>query len=174
MDTAGALSRPERWPGKAVAIIHAGAILAAAATLALTWGWNRWSVLPLVALAAFAVGSDLMAVHSGSEKIKFSGGALATTLAAVLYGPAPTVAISLLMLCVGWFKWREAPHYFRNNFVTYVWFPLATAVFFGAVIRGAQLGSGDAAYYFLVLPAFAITLVVNFAGIVGYQSYLER
>src|SRR5882724_3901680 len=107
MESATATSGHQQRPGKAVPFVHTGAILAGAVAVALTWDWNRWRALPLLALAVFAVGSDLMAVHSGSEKIKFSGGALATTMAAVLYGPAPAVAVSLLMLCVGWFKWRE-------------------------------------------------------------------
>jgi diguanylate cyclase (GGDEF)-like protein len=154
--------------------VHAAAVLIAAAAVALTWSWNRWSLLPLAALALFAVGSDLMSVHSGSSKIKFSGMALGTVLAAVRFGPAPAALIGMLTMAIGWFRWREAPHYLRNNLVTFGWFPLASGLFFGAVTRLGHIGQNEAAYYFLMLPTFAITLVVNFAGVVGYQSYLDH
>jgi diguanylate cyclase (GGDEF)-like protein len=79
----------------------------------------------------------------------------------------------MLTIGVGWFRWREASHYLRNNLVLFGWFPLASGLFFGAATRLAHVGPGDAAYYFLVLPAFAVALVVNFSGLVGYQCYLD-
>jgi diguanylate cyclase (GGDEF)-like protein len=169
--SAPALER-RRWFGAALA--QAAAVLVGVAAVAFTWGWNHWSIGPLLAITAFAIGSDLMSVQSGTSKIKFSGMALGVVLAAALYGPAPAALIGMLTMAVGWFKWREAPHYFRNNLVTFAWFPLASGLFFGAVIRLGKIGTDEAAYYFLMLPTFAITLAVNFAGVVGYQSYLER
>jgi diguanylate cyclase (GGDEF)-like protein len=115
-----------------------------------------------------------MSVQSGTSKIKFSGMALGVVLAAALYGPAPAALIGMLTIASTWFKWREAPHYLRNNLVTYGWFPLASALFFGAVIRLGHIGTDEAGYYFLMLPTFAVTLVVNHTGVVGYQSYLDR
>jgi diguanylate cyclase (GGDEF)-like protein len=164
----------DRTPGRVTAFVHATAVLIAAIVVALTWSWNDWSLWPLAALALFAVGSDLMCVESGSSKIKFSGGAFATVLAGALFGGAPAALIGMLMVAVGWFKHREAPHYFRNNLVTYAWFALASGLFFGAVTRLAHVGSSDASYYFLILPTFLVALIVNMAGVIGYQSYLDR
>jgi diguanylate cyclase (GGDEF)-like protein len=161
-----------RWFG--AALVQAAAVLLGVVAVALTWGWNHWSIGALVAIAAFAIGSDLMSVQSGTSKIKFSGMALGVVLAAALYGPAAAALIGMLTVAVGWFRWREAPHYLRNNLVTFAWFPLASGLFFGAVTRLGHIGHDQPAYYFLVLPAFAITLVVSFAGVVGYQSYLDR
>src|SRR5437660_8308678 len=160
-------------PGRGVILLQAAAVMLAALAAALTWSWDRWPVWPLLAVAIFAVGSDLMSVHSGSSKIKFSGMALGTVLAAALYGPAPAALIGMLTVAVGWFRWREAPHYLRNNLVTFLWFPLASGLFFGAVTRLGHIGPNEAGYYFLMLPTFAVTLIVNFAGVVGYQSYLD-
>jgi diguanylate cyclase (GGDEF)-like protein len=157
-----------------VGLIHALALAIGGGAVALTYGWNRWNLGPVIAIAAFAVGSDLMSVHSDSSRIKFSGILLSTVLAAVLYGGAVAALIGALTIAVGWFRWREAPHYLRNNLVTFAWFPLASGLFFGAAIRLAHVGPHDAAYVFLVLPAFGIALAVNFAGVFGYQCYLDR
>ena len=162
-----------RQPGVGVALTHAGLVVIAGGAVILTASWNRWSLGPLAAIAAFAVGSDLMSVHSGSSKIKISGVALGTVLVAVLFGGAPAALVGMLTIGVGWFRWREASHYLRNNLVLFGWFPLASGLFFGAATRLAHVGPGDAAYYFLVLPAFAVALVVNFSGLVGYQCYLD-
>jgi diguanylate cyclase (GGDEF)-like protein len=155
-------------------LVQATAVLLALATIVLTWSWDRWSLLPLAAIAVFSTGSDLMSVESGSSKIKFAGVGLGVVLAAALYGPAAGALIGMLTVAVGWFKWREAPHYLRNNLVTFMWFPIVGGLFFGSVTRIGHLGSDQAAYYFLVLPAFAIALLVNHAAVVGYQSYLDR
>src|SRR5437588_9324012 len=100
--------------------------------------------------------------------------ALGTVLAAALYGGAPAALIGMLTVALGWFRWREAPHYLRNNLVTYLWFPLAGGLFFGAITRLAHINASEAAYYFLMLPMFAFALTVNHSGVVGYQSYLDR
>ena len=163
-----------RSPGRGVVLIQLLAVLVAGVSMALTWSWNRWALLPIAAIAAFSIGSDQMSVASEVSKIKFSGMALGTLLAAALYGPAPAAMIGILTMAVGWFKWREAPHYLRNNLVTYLWFPLVGGIFFGAVTRLGNINSAEAAYYFLMLPTFAIALFVNHAAVVGYQSYLDR
>jgi diguanylate cyclase (GGDEF)-like protein len=165
--------RPGR-PGPGIALIHGLAMVSAGGVVALTGGWNRWSVVPMVVIGAFAVGSDLTSVHSDSSKIKFSGTLLTTVLASVRYGGAPAAVIGLLAIAVGWFRWREAPHYLRNNLVTYAWFPLASGLFFGAATRLLHVGPHDAGYYFLVLPTFGVALIVNFLGVAGYQCYLDR
>ena len=169
-----AKGRNARQPGLAVALAHAFALALAALVLALTAGWNRWNLWQLFAIAVFVVASDLTSVRVSASRLKVSGGALGSVLTAVLFGPAPAVLICMLTIAVGWFRWREAPHYLRNNLVTYVWFPLASAVFFHATTRGLGLGDQNAGFYLLVLPTFAIAVTVNFLGVAGYQSYLDR
>ena len=163
-----------RQPRVGVALIHAVALASAAGLLALTASWDRWSAGSLIAIAAFAVASDLMSVDSDSSKITFSGMALATVLAAVRFGPAPAALIGTLTIVVGWFRWREPAHVLRNNLVTYAWFPLASGLFFGAATRLAHIHPHDAGYYFLVLPTFGVALAFNFIGVFGYQCYLDR
>jgi diguanylate cyclase (GGDEF)-like protein len=164
----------QRQPGPGVVLVHALALAAAGGAVVLTSGWDRWRLGPVLAIAVFAVGSDLMSVSSDSSKLKLSGMALGTVLAAVLYGGAPAALIGMLAIAVGWFRWREAPHYLLNNLVTYAWFPLASGLFFGAATRLAHVHTGDAGYYFLVLPTFGVGLVVNFVGVFAYRCYLER
>jgi diguanylate cyclase (GGDEF)-like protein len=162
-----------RQPGWAVAALHVVALALAVLVFVLTAGWTRWSIGPLAAIAAFAVGSDLTSVETGSSKIKVSGMSLGTVLIAIRLGPAPAAAVGVLTIAVGWLRWREAPHYFRNNLVTFVWFPLASALFFHAAARLFNAGQDDAAYYLLVLPTFAIAIGTNFFGVAVYQCYID-
>ena len=162
-----------RRPGLGVVATHVAALAIAGGLVAVTASWNHWSFAPLAAIAMFAVGSDLTSVQSDSRKMKISGVALGTVLAAVRFGGAPAASIGLLTGLVGWLRWREAPHYLRNNLVTFAWGPLAAGLFFGAASRLAHVTSGEAAYYFLVLPTFLVALFVNFTGVIGYQCYLD-
>jgi diguanylate cyclase (GGDEF)-like protein len=162
-----------RRPGLGVALTQAVAVAVGVGAVILTASWDRWNPAELLLIAVFAVASDLASVQSGVSKIKFSGLALGTVLAAVRFGGGPAALIGLLAGAVGWFRWREAPHYLRNNLVTFAWYPLACALFFGAAIRIAHVGPNDAAYYFLVLPAFVVATVVNHVGVFGYQCYLD-
>ncbi len=173
MESASETSVDERRPGRGVFVVYAAALVLAAAAISLTWSWNSWNVLGVTAIAVFAVVSDLKSVPTHSRKLKVSGVALGTVLAAVRFGPAPAALIGLLACAVGWFRWREAPHYLRNNLVTFGWSALAAGLLFGATTRLAQVSPDEAGYYFLVLPAFAAAVGVNIAGVVGYQCYLD-
>jgi diguanylate cyclase (GGDEF)-like protein len=173
MDSGSSTRALDRSPGRGVFLIHAAALAVAAALIALTWSWNRWNVLGVTAIAVFAIVSDLKSVRTNSSKLKISAVLLGTALAAARFGPAPAALIGVLACGVGWFRWREAPHYLRNNLVTFSWGPLASGLLFGAAIRLAHVGPSGAAYYLLVLPAFAIGIAVNVAGIFGYQCYLD-
>ena len=75
-------------PGRGVILLQAAAVMLAALAAALTWSWDRWPVWPLLAVAIFSVGSDLMSVHSGSSKIMFSGMALGAKMLVRLDGVA--------------------------------------------------------------------------------------
>ena len=166
-------SAQEPRPGPGVFVVHAAAVVLAAVAIALTWSWNSWDLFGIAAIAAFAIVSDLKAVPTHSSKLKISGVALGTVLAAARFGPAPAALIGLLACAVGWFRWREALHYLRNNLVTFAWSALAAGLLFGAAIRLAQVGTAEAAYYFLVLPTVVVAIAVNVVGIFGYQCHLD-
>jgi diguanylate cyclase (GGDEF)-like protein len=168
-----AMARGARARGPAVALAQVVALAGAATVFVLTERWNSWRLWPLLAIAVYAIVSDLTAVETGSSKLKVSGGALGIVLAAVLLGGGPAALVGMLAAAVGWFRWREAPHYLRNNLVTFTCFPLASGVFFHGVVRVAHIGSHDVTYYLLVLPAFVVALVLNFVGVAGYQTYMD-
>src|SRR5436305_6141532 len=173
MDSSSSSGAFVRTPGKGVKLIQAAVAVAAVGAIALSWSWNRWNLLGVIAIAVFAIVSDLKSVATTSSKMKVSGLALGTVLAGARFGPAPAALIALLACAIGWFRWREAPHYLRNNLVTFGWSALAAALCFGAAIRLAQVGSAQAAYYFLVIPAFAVAILVDVVGVVSFQCYLD-
>src|ERR1700680_3408525 len=121
-----------REPGLGIALTHVAALAIGAEAIVLTERWNHWRLGSLAAIAVFAVVSDVMAVESGSSKIKTSGTGLGIVFVAVLLGPAPGALIGMLAVALGWFRSCEAPHYLRNNLVVYGLFPLASGLFFGA------------------------------------------
>ena len=77
-------------------------------------------------------------------------------------------------MLIGWFRWREAGHYLRNNVVAYAWFPLLGGLFFHLTTSVAHVDSSDLNYYLLVFAAFLVALVLNFVMVVGYQCWLDR
>jgi len=159
--------------GRALARVQALALLGAGLTVAATAGSDRWDPWSLAVLTAFTVVSDLMCVETDSRKLKVSGSFLGLMLAAILLGGGPAALIGLLTISVGWVRSREALHYFRNNLLTYVWFPLATGIFFHSAAGLLRVGPHDLGYYLLVFVAFMIALALNFAMIAGYQSHLD-
>jgi len=157
-----------------VAVVHAIALAFAGSLIAFTAGQDHWALAKLLAIAGFAIVSDLTSVETGSTKLKVSGSFLGIMLAAVVLGGTPAALAGVLTIAVGWFRWREAGHYFRNNIVTYIWFPLIGGLFFRSVAQLAQLAPRDLGYYLLVFAAFVLALVLNFIGVAGYQCYLDR
>ena len=149
------------------------AIGAAGVVAWLTAGTARWSLSPLLVIAALTVVSDLTSVDTGSAKLKISGSFLGLMLASVLLGGAPAAVIGVLSILVGWLRWREAGHYLLNNLATYAWFPLIGGLFFHATTRLAHVGSGDLNYYLLVFVAFLVALILNFGLVAGYQCWLD-
>jgi diguanylate cyclase (GGDEF)-like protein len=127
----------------------------------------------LVVIAAITVASDLTYIETGSARMRISGSFLGIILAAVLLGGGPAAVVGVLAIAVGWFRSREAPHYFRNNLVTYAWFPLLAGLWFQAVVHVTHAGTDAASYYLLVFLAFVLALALNFLGIAGYQCWLD-
>jgi putative nucleotidyltransferase with HDIG domain len=151
-----------------VAALFAGAALAI--WQAPTANWD----LPLLGLLlGFAIFSDLTAFKTPGH-LKASGSFLALVLAMVLLGGTPAAIVGTLTICFGWLRWRDPLHYFLNNLVTYMFFPLVGGVVFHEVAQGAGLDSGDASYYVLILGVFGLALILNFVMIALYRAYMDR
>jgi hypothetical protein len=174
MDTPGELRDRRRHPGRGFWAIQSVAFVGAALVLVSTTSWDHWSLLPLLAIAALAVVSDLTAVQPGPSKMEISGALLGLMLAAVLLGGGPAALIGMLTIAVGWFRVREPLGAFVANLSTYAWFPLISGLFFHAVAHPLHLSHSNPTYYFLVLPTFAIGLVVNCVAVIWFQSYATR
>jgi diguanylate cyclase (GGDEF)-like protein len=158
--------------GAGMALVHALALAAAAALVVITAPSARWDPGELAIIATFAVMSDLTNVEI-TTKLRVSGSFLGLMLAAVLLGGGPAALVGVLTIAVGWLRSREAPHYLRNNLVTYAWFPLCTGLLFHSLINAAHLGPRALGYYLLVFAAFAFAMVLNFVAIAGYQCHLD-
>jgi diguanylate cyclase (GGDEF)-like protein len=162
-----------RQPSWGVGVLHVLVLAAAGAVVVLNAGSARWNAGTFTVVAVFTVVSGLTYVETGSTKLKVSGTLLGLTLAGVLLGGGPAALIGALTICVVWFRSREAPHYFRNNLATFVWFPLVGGLFFHAVVGFAHVRPDSIGYYLAVFPAFVVALGVNFLGVVGYQCWLD-
>jgi len=159
---------------RVVAVTQWLALAGAVVLAALTSGTDRWDLPSLLLIALLTIGSDLTSVDTGSEMLRVSGSFLGIVLAAVLLGGGPAALVGVLAIAIGWFRSREAPHYLRNNLVTYAWFPLLAGLFFHAVVRLCHVGPHDSAYYLLVFATFAVALALNFVMAAGYQCYIDR
>ncbi len=175
MDSAGSTKRAaaDRGTGWAFVAVEAGAFALAATLFAVTLGWDNWSVWPLAAITAFVAVSELSAVAVGTDKVNISGTLLGLLLAAALLGGGAGALVGTAGIAIGWFRRREPPATFINNLVTYAWFPLAAGIFFHVVTHALGATPNGATYYFLILPAFLVAILVNFAGIVWYYCYRD-
>ncbi len=163
-----------RQPGARVAFSLALGLIAGAVVVALTTGITRWTPLPLVLIAVYAIASDFTSVDTGVTKLKISGSFLGIMLAATLFGGGAGALIGVVTICFGWLRWREPHHYFLDNLATYVWFPLASGLFFHVGVTLTHTDPDVVGYYLWVLAAFSAALGLNFLGIIGYRCYLER
>jgi diguanylate cyclase (GGDEF)-like protein len=172
--TTVALSAIGKRRGHTVALVHCFALAAAAVVIALTAGTADWNAPQLAVIAALTIASELTSIETGSAKLRVSGSFLGIMLAAVLLGGGPAALVGVVTIAVGRLSSREEPHYFRNNLVTYVWFPLAGGLFFNAAVRVGHVGAHDLGYYVLVFVAFVLALALNFVMVAGYQCHLDR
>ncbi len=135
---------------------------------------DHWQIGSLCVITAFAALSGLTYIRTGHSKLSVSGCFLGVMLAAVLLGPAPAAAVSVTTTVTSWIRRREAGHYFRNNLVTDLCFPVAGGIFFHSLSHGLHTNSHALGYYLLVFAAFALALGLNFAMVAGYQCWLDR
>ncbi len=165
---------PLKQPPRRILIGETFALLLAIALIVLTTGSDHWVVGKLIVVAVVTVISDLTSVETASAKLKVSASFLGLMLAAVLLGPGPGALIGMLTIAIGWFRWREAPHYLLNNLVAFAWFPLLSGFFFQAAVRLAHASPKGLGYYLFVFAAFVLALALNFLAVAGYQTYLDR
>jgi putative nucleotidyltransferase with HDIG domain len=169
----GGQAMVEQRPSKLVIAIQVVALLTAIGVAILAAPQANWD-LPLIGvLFAFTTISDLTAFPMPS-RIKVSGSMISLILAMVILGGTPAALIGVGTILVGWLRWREAPHYFLNNLVTYIAFPLAGGIGFHAGSHGLGIEPTDASFYLLVLGIFFAVTVVNFSMIAAYGCYIER
>jgi diguanylate cyclase (GGDEF)-like protein len=163
-----------RRAGVGVAAVHATALGVAALTVALTAGAEHWDLWSMVVIGLFTVLSGVTYTETASLKLNVQGTPLGLMLAAVLLGAGPAAVLGVIAILCMQLRLRGSRHYFRNNIVTFAWYPLAGGLVFHAVVALAHLGRSDLGFYFAVFPAFVVALAVNFIGVGGYQCWLDR
>lgn len=132
--------------------------------------WN----LPLFGvLLAFSTFSYVTAVEAKS-RIKVSGAFLAIVLAMVLLGGTPAALIGIISQALGWIRWRDNPHVFLCNLLTYAAFPLIGGIVFQEAMSSAGITPSDWLFYLCVFGLFQLALTLNFLMIATYTSYVER
>lgn len=170
----GLSPRAPNRPGRVLICAQCAGFLLAVGVIFLTARSDRWDLSLMIGVLAFTIVSDLTYVEIGSSRLKISGSTLGISLAAILMGAGPAAVISVISCAVVWFKTREAPHYLRNNLLTFLWAPLLAGLFFRAAVNATGTAPNLAAYYVFVFATFVVVLAVNYIMIAGYQCYLDR
>jgi diguanylate cyclase len=126
-----------------------------------------------------STASELTAVSLESGVFIISGSFLGIMLAAVLLGGAQAVIVGLTTISIGWFRWREEPQHFRQNLVTFAWFPLLSGLLFHWASNAPSVGAYSAlshepwTYYLLVFATFVFALVLNFSMVAAYKAMVS-
>jgi putative nucleotidyltransferase with HDIG domain len=135
-------------------------------------GEAHWDLALFTALLVFSVLSDVTASDTSSS-VKISGSFLSLVLAMVFLGGPPAALIGVVTIAVGWFRWRDEPHFLLNNVVAYAWFPLLGGLAFDAASDSLGGGRHDW-FYLLVFCTFMLALALNFAIIAAHRVHLEK
>ena len=174
MPRQGTGSVTAREPGKGVAVVHVMALALAALVIVLTAPSAHWEVWSLLVIGVFTIVSGLTYVGTGSQKINVQGTPLGLMLAAVLLGGGPAAVLGAVTISFMQFRLRRSRGYFRNNLVTFVWYPLVGGLVFHDMVTVAHLNRSDLGFYLAVCPAFVCALAVNFGGVLSFQCWLDR
>jgi hypothetical protein len=122
------------------------ALALAASVIALTAPSAHWDVWPLLVIGAFTIVSGLTFVGTGSLKINVQGTPLGLMLAAVLLGAGPAAVLGAVTISFMQLRLRRSRRYFRNNIVTFVWYPLVGGLVFHAVVTVAHVTRSDVGF----------------------------
>jgi putative nucleotidyltransferase with HDIG domain len=160
-------------PSNTIIVLQAGALAAVAAASVFAAPIANWDPVLFGILLAFSVFSDLTAVETTS-KVRLSGSFLPIVLALVLLGGPPAAVIGAVVIALDWLSDRKPLHYFLNNLLTYIAFPVITGLAFHWAVIGGKIADTDPAYYSLVFAAFLLALAINFTMIASYSCYLDR
>jgi hypothetical protein len=163
-----------RAPARGVMLFHSAMLAVAAAVVVLSAPAANWDGWAMVVIAAFTILSGLTYSETGILRINIQGTPLGLMLAAAVLGPGPAACLGVVAVCFVQLRMRSAFHYFRNNLVTFAWFPLIGGLVFHGLIAVFHVHRSDLAYYVMVAPAFMSAIGVNFVGVAGYQCWLDR
>ncbi|HEV7177475.1 MAG TPA: EAL domain-containing protein [Solirubrobacteraceae bacterium] len=166
---------PQR-PGRGIVVAQACALIGAAAIIALTAHSMRWSLWPMLVIAALTVASDLTTLDAGMTRLKVSGAAPGLMLAIVVLGAGPAAMIGAGVMCVRWLvsSPRRPVHYLRNDTTSHAWLLLATGFGLSAATRATHLNRWALGYCLLVFVAFLWALALHFLWTAAYRCYVER
>jgi len=140
-----------------VAVIAASLVGAVLSSRAGDWA----NVELLTLLAVLALVSNAMAI--AAKEMRLSGAMVSTVLAMAILGPAPAVAIGLLMMVEDTIRRRPPAPAVLANVSAFVCFPLIG----GLLVRAAGLGHAAPVDYALgVFAVFFVTDLLNFLLIV--------
>ncbi len=161
-------------PSTKMTVAQACALVVAVAVAAVTATTADWDFALLGILLAFSIFSDLTAI-STSSRVKLSGSFLPIVLAMALLGGPPAAVIGVVSILVGTLvNQRNALHFFLNNLLTYMVFPLAGGLLFHEILIATGVTPADAVFYLMVFALFQVALAINFVMIAGYGCYIER
>jgi putative nucleotidyltransferase with HDIG domain len=152
------------WLTLTLAVV-AGALLA---------GEANWDPALFAILLATAVVSDLRAIRITQYEIVVSGSFLVIITAIVLLGAVPAALIAVATTLASWVSQRYPANDLLINVVVYATFPLVGGFLFELAVDELNLDPEHISFYLLVLALFVGALVLDFASITAYTSYVER
>jgi putative nucleotidyltransferase with HDIG domain len=159
-------------PSKTVSTIQVVALLGVTAVAVWQAPNGNWDLGLFAMLLLFALISHFTAVET-SSRLKISGSFLALVLAmAFLYG-TPAALMGAITICVSWVRGRVPLHYFLNNLLTFMTFPLLGGIAVHQIVSSSGIQPSASGFYLLVFGTFVAALVVNFTMIAGYGAYVE-
>ena len=144
--------------------LHAALLAAAVGVCLVTGDLDRWPAAPLLLIALFTAGSELLTTRLDGES-GLSGITVGIVLTAALYGPGPAGALATVLILVGWSRTREPPVMLFGNLVSLVWPALAAAFIAHDLVGG--LAAGDPLRYLGVFAAFLAAESLNLLGVVS-------
>ena len=144
--------------------LHAALLAGAVGVCLVTGDLDRWPAAPLLLIALFTTGSELLTTRLDGES-GLSGTMVGIVLTAALYGPGPAGALATVVILVGWPRTREPPVMLFGNLVSLVW-PALVAAFIAHDLVGS-LAAGDPLRYLGVFAAFLAAESLNLLGVVG-------